>query len=308
MNIKTWSADEKTYELSQGFSLKKAVNQEFSKYYAIYFNMDIGFKFSYEQKCAIVAEDDPCYWVIKDNKRVGGVFLNPNYIECLFLIPPFQDTYKVLSLLKDVLLAWSDESKPIKAEVVGPEQIDHYSRLGFRVSEAAHWMIRPTETYDVVWDDSYELRKPQPEDVEEIGAFFFEAFQGYVGAVEYSLEERTSFAMDYFKSSTLNDFLLEASTKIYDKQTKELVGICLISEFRGWPLVCDIGVKSSYRGKGLASKMLKKALTITSEKYSAMRLYVLSGNPAESVYYNLGFLPGEKLSTMYIPAPAVQDK
>ncbi|WP_090042909.1 GNAT family N-acetyltransferase [Clostridium frigidicarnis] len=47
---------------------------------------------------------------------------------------------------------------------------------------------------------------------------------------------------------------------IYDKETKELVGVCLISLWQEWPLIGEISVKPSYQGKGLGSKMIKKSL------------------------------------------------
>lgn len=302
MIIKHWSKEVINYDLYYGYSLEKAVNTEFAKYYAAYLKIDIGFKSSYEQKCAVVTPDDNCFWIKLNEVRVGGVFLEPNYVEGLFLIPPFEDLYKVLSLIKRVLTSWSDKSKDIRAVVVGPAEVDYYHMLGFRISETAHWMMRPTESYFVYWEDKYEIRTPGTEDIEELGKFFFEAFNNYVGKTKYSINERTSFVKSYFENAALDELLLKASTKIYEKETNELIGACLISEYRGWPLVSDIAVKSIYRGLGLATRMLKTALSVTNEKYPAMRLYVLCGNAAESVYHNIGFIPGVKLTDLYIPA------
>ncbi|MDF2590861.1 MAG: family N-acetyltransferase [Clostridia bacterium] len=302
MIIKYWSKDESYYDLYYGFSLEKAVNTEFAKYYAAYLTIDIGFKSSYEQKCSVVAPDDNCYWIKMNNVRVGGAFLEPNRVEGLFLIPPFEDIFKVLKLIKNVLTSWSDKSKDIRAVVVGPAQVDYYHMLGFRTSEESHWMMRPTESYFVYWEDKYVIRAPKAEDTEELGKFFYEAFINYVGKTKYSLEDRTSFVKDYFANKSLDELLLKASTLVYDKETNELIGVCLISEFRGWPLVSDIAVKATYRGLSLATRMLKKALSITKDKYPAMRLFVICGNEAESVYYNLGFIPGVKLTDLYLPA------
>ena len=302
MIIKHWSKDEIYYDLYYGFSLEKAVNTEFAKYHAAYINIDVGFKSCYEQKCAVVAPNDNCYWIKLNEVRVGGVFLEPNQVEGLFLIPPFEDIYKVLSLIKNVLMSWSDKDKDIRASVVGPAEVDYYHMLGFRTIETAHWMMRPTESYFVYWEDKYEVRTPRVDDIEELGKFFFEAFKNYVGATIYSQEERTSFVKDYFTNKSLDELLLKASTIMHDKETNEIIGVCLISEFRDWPLVSDVAVKSSYRGLGLATRMLKKALSVTNEKYPAMRLFVISGNEAESVYYKLGFTPGVKLTDLHIPA------
>lgn len=52
----------------------------------------------------------------------------------------------------------------------------------------------------------------------------------------------------------------------------------------------------------MASRMLKRALTVLNDKYSILRLYVMEGNDAESIYFNLGFVPGvQEIQNMYIP-------
>ncbi|MFK4169671.1 GNAT family N-acetyltransferase [Paenibacillus lautus] len=58
----------------------------------------------------------------------------------------------------------------------------------------------------------------------------------------------------------------------------------------------------TYRGRGLATRMLKRALSVLKDKYPVLRLYVMEGNDAESVYLNLGFIPGVlEIQSMYIP-------
>jgi ribosomal protein S18 acetylase RimI-like enzyme len=94
------------------------------------------------------------------------------------------------------------------------------------------------------------------------------------------------------------EVLNKASTLIYDEKTKELVGVCLISLWQEWPLIWEIAVKPSYAGKGLGTKMLKKALSVLQEEYPVLRLYVTIGNDAEKVYHNLGFLKGLELVDM----------
>ena len=46
---------------------------------------------------------------------------------------------------------------------------------------------------------------------------------------------------DYFNNCT-EDILLEASTLIYDKVEKELIGACLVSCVEEWPLIHTVGV------------------------------------------------------------------
>ena len=301
--MREWSNDIKVYELEEGFTLEIADRKEYARYYAVYVQQEdnIGFKKDFQQSLDVVSEDDFCFWIKKDGKRIGGAFLQPNSIEGLFLIPPYNDIYKALMMIKKALIFWSDRSKPIEANVVNESQVEVYEKLGFRIVGRGRWMLRPTEEFIVEWEDKFEKVLPSKEQTNEIGklihaAYVDDPFQ------HYSLEERTGFVEDYFTDNSHIDILNKASSVVYDKDTKELIGVCLISEYNEWPLVYDIVVKKEYRGKGIAEKMLQNSLTVLKKDYPVVRLYVDSGNPAETLYYNVGFFPGKKLTDLSIPA------
>src|SRR5690606_2573657 len=97
---------------------------------------------------------------------------------------------------------------------------------------------------------------------------------------------------DIFTSSMLN-----ASTLVFDNHTNQLIGACLLflndKRRTFFPGVFNIGVLPTYRNKGIASSMLKRALTILNADYPILRIGVLQGTYAESLYYNLGFMPAE---------------
>lgn len=44
--------------------------------------------------------------------------------------------------------------------------------------------------------------------------------------------------------------------------------------------------------------MIRKSLSALSEKLPVLRLYVVIGNKAENLYYNLGFLKGADIINM----------
>lgn len=305
MITKGWSKESDYYELEDGFYLERAEYKEFSRYYGVYFYEDLGFKTSFEKKCEVISEKDTCFWIKKDASRIGGVLMEENYTEGLFLIPPFNDPYKVIKMLKEVQLYIANKDKNIKAYIT-PLYLEHYERLGFRIEEIGRWMIRPTEAFEVQWGEKYRIENPKEDDTESIAKLFVEAFKNDIGVNStFSLETRISFIKDYFKDNGDIEILKRASTLIYDKKTSELIGACLISEFKGWPLISDVAVMPLYNGRGIGTKMIKKALTVLNESYPVLRLYVTIGNNAESVYYNLGFLPGIQVASLYIPSNIV---
>ncbi|MCM1989006.1 GNAT family N-acetyltransferase [Oceanirhabdus seepicola] len=296
-----WNINNKIYELGKGYTLEAAEKEEYSKYYAVYFKGDVGFKKNFKQKMAVVSEDDFCFWIKKDDVKIGGVFLEPNFIQELFLIPPFDNAYEVLKLIKRILIHWSDRSKDIEANVVIPSQVEIYEKLGFRIVETGRWMLSPTRKFDVKWDDKLQVVLPNKDHTEELGKLFYEAFKNAPGQ-KFSLKERTEFVEYYFEHNSHIEMLNKASSVIFDRETNELIGVCLISEYNEWPLIYDIAVREDYRGRGVASKLLKKSLTVLKDKYSAVRLHVEGGNDAETVYYDNGFLPGIKLTSLIIPS------
>ena len=306
MKLIKWSSEVEKYELDEDYCIQKANLKEFSVHFAIYViaEENVLFRQSFDTSCSVLKEGDPCFYIEKNGSRIGGVLIEPNYMRYLFLQPPYgEEYYKVLIMLKRLLVNFSDNTRDIDVAWVKPWELKHYLRLGFRQEESRRCMIRPTETFNIKFEDKYETLAPSKTYITKIATLFKEAFAGGVGEDgQLSKGEYKEALMVYFKENAGEEILETASTLIYDKETKEVIAACLISLWEGWPNVYDIAVKPSYQGKGLASRMMKKALTVLKEEYPVVRLFVTLGNNAEALYYNLGFLPGTETTKLYIPA------
>jgi len=302
MTLENYSKERDIYNLGDGYKLQRAEHEIFSKYYAAYYGLEKAngwFKKNYDIMRSIIDDEDECFWILKDGRKIGGALIKPNFIEGVFLIPPYSDEYEALKKLKEILVYWSDFNKPIEASTVDSSQVELYEKLGFIEVESGRWMVRPTEIFNINWEDNYYVTFPRREDELEMGKLLHEAFQNNEGLnLNYSLNEYTEWVKEYFDSNLDVEILNRASTLVYDKATKELVGVCYISMWEEWPLVSQIAVKPSYAGKGIGSKMLKSALTVLNEEYPVIRLYVDIGNKAEELYHNLGFLKGLQLTDM----------
>ncbi len=302
MTLENYSKERDIYNLGDGYELQRAEHEIFSKYYAAYYGLQKAngwFKKNYDIMRSIIDDEDECFWILKDGRKIGGALIKPNFIEGVFLIPPYSDEYEALKKLKEILVYWSDFNKPIEASTVDSSQVELYEKLGFIEVESGRWMVRPTEIFNINWEDNYYVTFPRREDELEKGKLLHEAFQNNEGLnLNYSLNEYTEWVKEYFDSNLDVEILNRASTLVYDKATKELVGVCYISMWEEWPLVSQIAVKPSYAGKGIGSKMLKSALTVLNEEYPVIRLYVDIGNKAEELYHNLGFLKGLQLTDM----------
>lgn len=310
MQLVEWSDDIYDYELSSEYSIRKAEPEEWGVYCSVYYDMRYNGFFKEE---GFNASRNNSFWIYRGELKIGGVRMAPNTIYHLFFIPPFNDSYEVVKLLKTILIEWSDPTRPIKAFEILPDQVQLFARAGFWPDEfRCRWMQRPTDHFEVIWDHDLIIKCPRIIEHEtrvkrfinedEIAQCDFESFAGGLEAVrrkKFSLED---FIPDEDPNCT-NEILTEASTLVYDKDTGQLVATCRLCLQDNQAAVYSIGVIPAYRGRGLATRMLQRALASLKDEYPLLRLYVMEGNDAESVYYNLGFVTGvQEIQSMFIPA------
>lgn len=301
MKFPAWSDDLNRIELIDGFSLERAELDEFVIYMSIYMNADLYFwydwaNFMQGQKNEM-GETRNLFWIKQGGQRIGGVFIQPGMVVYPFLIPPYTDLYRVLDVLTQANVQWGDPTKKVWAFGIIPTQVETLQKLGYHVQDSFRCMIRPTEAFEVNWGEEFVVRRPEPEDEAELANLFFRAFENALERDTDTLEGWVETVKFFFKIS--NEVTHEASTLIYDRQTNQLVGACTVSPYYEWPLIRTLAVLPEYRGKGLAQKMLKHALTVTKPHYPAVRLFVTMGNPSQNLYYKLNFLPGPTESRMF---------
>jgi ribosomal protein S18 acetylase RimI-like enzyme len=291
------------YFLDEEIELVKANTREFAIHYTTY-RENIFFRQSWEKRVSIFGDDTPCYWIKLNKRRIGGVCIEPNSLSSFFLEPPFIDVYRVLLKLKRFMMQCSEPRKQIKAYGILPYQTEHFLRLGFLPFESRRVMIRPTELFESLeWGEELDVITPTAEHIEKIAELLHKSYSGsdsigYPG--ENTIEQQKS-ALDNYFIHNKAEILEAASSIVIDKSSNEMVAVCLISLWEDLPLVSNIAVMPRYRGKRVATKLLKKALTVLNEKYEILRLFVTKGNSAEPLYYSLGFYPGIEQTTFYLP-------
>lgn len=302
MMDRTWSGDTTKYELFHGYSIEKTDWKEFTVYFAVYeiFDTNVWFRQSFDMYCTILKDCNSCFWIKKDGCRIGGVLLEPNYMNCLFLEPPHNEYDIIIAKLKEILLSWSDKSQEIYLGCVKPDKIKYYQRLGFKSGESRRCMIRPTEEFETIWSDEYKIVPVTEESRNEISKLFVEAFGTEVKNEDENFGGQDKSIQYYFDNNPENTLVNKASTLIYEKKTNELIGACLISIWEEWPNVYEIAVKPSFQNRGLAKNMIKRALTILKEQYPVLRLFVTLGNGAEMAYHKMGFLAGVETTEMIL--------
>ena len=296
------STQSTTIEIKGGFTLVAANPSVFVNHYTIYKNSNPFNRFSWEHHLYAITDKSPCYWIFEGGKRIGGVLMRPNLLTGLFLEPPFTDINRVVGILATTVREWSDPTLPIRAYGIVQWQYEAFTRHGFRLNEGKRNMIRPTEVLPYEFADEFEVITASAEYETQAAELLNAAFSGGAG-LPMSLEQHVDTARTFYGTLIKKSEVMEkASSLVFDRFTGELVALCHVIEWEGWPMIDDIVVRPQYQGRGLATALLRKAISEVAPHYPAMRLFVTVGNPAQSVYYNLGFLPAPEFYELEIPA------
>jgi len=311
--MENWSRDREKYQLDDEVYITKASEDEFSIFESIYGDgqsnrfaikhWDLRLAISLDTPFAI---GNSYYWIVKDDVKIGGVLIEPNVIARLFLIPPYNDLYRVLKTLKKLLIKWSDPKKNINAFQINNEQGKYFEMLGFWKEKSRRWIMRPTEELNYEYNQEFIFESPDKQQNRDIAELLCSSFRNgvdkesqlYKDTETECLEAYLNDVNDFFVNT--NSLLLEASTVIYDAKDRKIVGVCLISLFEEWPLIHTIALDSSYSGKGLGKIMLNKGISILNREYPVVRLFVTIGNSAASVYHELGFVQGVAFGKYYL--------
>jgi ribosomal protein S18 acetylase RimI-like enzyme len=249
------------------------------------------------------------YWICRGEERAGGVILTPNRVSRYFLVPQYERKVWILEQIVRVLQHFSDPTSAIRAYGVLPIQLEDFQRVGFLPLITKRVMLRPSEAFAVEWDDELRFEEPSEERAEEIAdlvqaSFHASATRPLEEAGEGHPYDRAHYEEEVRLFFSGEDNAPELSSLLFERSTGRLVGVCLVEIWDGWPLIIDIEVDPNWRGRGLATRMIQRTLHESYGRYPVVRLFVTVGNPAESLYIRLGFLPGVALTRMELTGAA----
>lgn len=273
------------------YSIKKADQTFYSKCFATY-RKNIWFRPSWSFLQQMMLDASDCFWIHRDNKRVAGISLSDNELGSFFMIPPFTLTVDIVSFLKGFIIKSSGGNHRVDAYNVLSEHIEVFKNEGFNILSTRKCMIRPTEKIETSLPRDIASVKPNLDHITCITELMNEAY--YAGPDQRDIDTYKRDLIYYFEHN--QEEVLEASTILIQKETSEIVGVCLVSLWEDTPLIYEIAVKPYHKNKGFGRYMLCRAITHLESVYPVIRLFVTSGNHAEYLYSKLGFQSGEETS------------
>jgi len=275
------------------YKVCKANSEEWARYHAIYrlTNFNEWMSLSFQSDINRYKKVDFCYWVVKGDKRVGGAFIKPNMIKCIFTIPPFHNYQELIAVLTSYVESISDKSNSIVIPDGDMKLIEYYGNAGFNLQRVDKLMVCPTKEFDVTWEERYKIIIPQDEHRDDMAKLYYKTYSK--NKFEYLATQTYDFQVSsvnvYFNHISAMKVPNDWSTLIYDNVTDKFVGACAVGLVNELPYILDFVVHPEFQGKGLASKMIERTMNLFFKNYPAIRLSVTVGNDAEVFYDKLGF-------------------
>jgi GNAT superfamily N-acetyltransferase len=291
-------------DLGDSIKLVYQESEDFSKYHVVYY----GHKYSdfyFKNSLTVLLErakyiDSGCF-ILKDNKLVGGVFIKPNFMADLFVVPPYDDYSYLADKLLMYLKTISNKNEKILLQEIIEDYLPIYKSRNCEITESGFWMIRPTEKMKLIVPQAYEVKDIIDEYKYEMADVIIAAYTANPAIKSVDSKKRyvehVESAIKYTKDNTA---LYNSSKVVFYKPTNEIVGLCLHMEFEGVPLIMSFVVRPDHQGKGVGSYLLKNSISCSSDKYSSTRLFVINGNPAIEIYEHMGFIRNKTLNDMYL--------
>ncbi|OIU72825.1 GNAT family N-acetyltransferase [Rossellomorea aquimaris] len=291
-------------DLEEGFKLVYKKPKEFTRYYSIYYGQkyaDYFFRRSPASMIEVASIFDCGYFIMKDETVVGGVFLKPNFMADLFVVPPYDDYEELLCKLLNYLKEVSKTEDEIYFREIVEEHVPSYEHHGCRVREANYWMIRPTQSMKAMLPEGYRSRAVSSEDPNDITCLLMKSYKANPAYNQIgSKEDYMNHVKEFIEKYQTNPIMDECSRVIVDTGTNTVVGVCLHMEFENYPLIMSLAVDPDHQQRGLGRFLLTHSINLSSKEYPATRLSVLKDNPAIKLYEDLGFIRNKFVVDMYL--------
>ena len=138
--------------------------------------------------------------------------------------------------------------------------------MAYRDNTTEIGMVRRTERFEVVWPDEFEAVRVSEERADDIAELFFHAQAPLYNQPEGGTYEQCRYDVwRYFSHHRPNPWwptFLDAGTMVYDRAGGKLVGVCLCAGSQTEGHIFNIFVAPAFRRRGLATRMLHRALTV----------------------------------------------
>ena len=156
-------------------------------------------------------------------------------------------------------------------------------------------VARKPEVFEIDWGDRFRVLPWTEDKTEDIAQFMlgtgtqsFTELEECADGTAESARHYVTRARKYMEGRPDADLGYAASSLVYNTTTSKLAAVCLCCGVS----VYFLEVHPDHQGQGLATRMLKRALSVHAEHGTVeFHLWRNDDSPAVPVYEKLGFLP-----------------
>jgi len=155
-------------------------------------------------------------------------------------------------------------------------------------------MVRKTERFSVEWEDEYEavpLDASRREDIARLYRRTSAPLYGKPDGGDWAacLHDVDRY-LDYHRPNPLYPLFLRGSTLVYERGSGELVAVCLMAGTETEGHIFNVFVDPGHRRRGLATNMIRRALTVYADTHAHVDLEAWVGGQGKPLYEKLGFV------------------
>ena len=237
---------------------------------------------------ALPPEEQRTYFALKESGRtVGTVRIAGGSIGSFSLLPEERRWTRdaILLATSSVIQGGTDRIVAGFEDAYGPE----FEALGFKESFSRVRMESAAAKRD---PPAVPMAHPEVTDVDAIVAFLMGVYEGHIeqqfGMHVGTEAEWREYVTGIWKGDS-GGYLPRASWAT--KDDAGLAGVALTTEWMGFPLLAELGVRKDRRGQGLGRALVLATLGALADlAHDRLALYVTVGNdPAMALYKGLGF-------------------
>ncbi len=280
------------------YRLEKADPHEFAVNQVVYSAADIEMWYDWEARLNDTKFTEDCYWLLQNDKRIGGILRLGDTLMYPFAIPPAADRELFWTALLD-----SPGAEIQRIRGVQQQDVDILNGLGFEVRTTRQVMCSPTGDESAA-GPAQGLTLHEIDDSTDLNLIKDLMRQAYDGGIDYEafgtpsdeeLVKDIRYVLDVYRHRNLSVYVTEDGSG-------EAVGVCLAGVGEKMPLgfaeIAEIGVLPAHRGTGIAEFMLRHVKRQTRSFSDVIKLCVTAGNPAANLYRKVGFQGGPPFAEM----------
>lgn len=246
------------------YSMEQAEKELFAVYQVVYADTDIDMWYDWNTRLNDTKFSDQCYWILRNDERIGGAIINNETVMYQFLISPFSDRtvfWKALfSCCKDI----------INIKGVLQKDINILLTFGYKIGAIRQVMCCPTDAgITATLPDGFSLHVLDDTlDIKKVAGIIMKGYDGGIDNEifgtpdEVGVIEDAKHLMQVYEHGNLSIYVL-------DEKDQEIAGLCISGINKNMPLgfaeIGDMCVIPQYRNKRLAEFMLKHVRVIAYE-------------------------------------------